>query len=221
VWLAIGWLGCNGPDEPLPPPSVATGGPEIPVEVEVDGELVFEGVANAPENGLYQPPAEGVVCAASRRVGVFKGSDLYLEVLFPDEIPSVGSEVLFPSSVDEAAGDWNAAGWRGEGDVLWAAYGGVATLDAWGEDVVQIAIADATVCGSDWLGTLVDPDGLWRDHTTDCVSGASVVFRTMDVMPFDPNFQTWCSAGRPGSWQTPEGVPLCSVDRLPCDPELR
>lgn len=223
MWLTLGWLGCNGNGDGLSPPSSdGAGGPTVPVEVSVDGDVVFDGVADAPENGLYQPPGPDAVCTASRRVGVFKGTDLYLEVLFPERLPVVGSQVVFPSTVDVAAGDWNVAGWRGEDDAVWAAYGGIATLVAWGADGVEVSLTDATVCTSDWLGTLDDPDGLWRDHTTDCTPGSTVVFRTLEPLPFDPTLQTWCSAGGPGSWQpVGEGPPLCSVGRLPCDVEAR
>lgn len=221
MWLAIGWLGCGGGGDDGPStPSLDSGGPQVPVEISVDGAVVFDGVADAPENGLYQPAAPDRICAASRRIGVFKGTDLYLEVLFPGEQPVSGSEVVFPASVDVAAGDWNVAGWRSDDGRVWGAYGGIATLVAFGRDGAEVVVRDATVCTSDRIGSLEDPDALWRDHTSDCDPGVTVRFRTLEPLPFDPGLQTWCSAGGPGSWLTPAGERLCSVDRLPCAPEV-
>jgi hypothetical protein len=215
VRLLIGWLACDGKGDDAPPaPPIVDPGPTVAVQVEVDGAVVLEGLADGPENGLYQPSADGD-CVPSRRVGLFKGADVYLEVLFGGEVPVLGSQVVFPSAIDEPSDDWDVASWRDEDELLWAAYGGVATLGAFGPEGAEVTLDDTTVCGSDRLGVL-DADALWRDHTTDCRTGSTVVFRTLEPPPFDVTWQTWCATGVSGSWVTPEGETLCSLQRFPC-----
>jgi hypothetical protein len=218
VWLAIGWLACNGGEDDAPPPPVRfVDGPRVEVEVTVDDAIVFSGEATSPENGLYQAPAAGAPCTGSRRFGVFKGADVFLEIPFAGEHPAPGSEVLFPATVDEPATDWSPAGWRTD-DGLSAAYGGRATLVAFGQPGVEIRIDGATVCTADRIGAHADTP--WAEHTSACTDGHVVRFRTLASLPFDPGFQTWCAAGDGGRWITPTGDSLCATDRLPCAAEI-
>jgi hypothetical protein len=192
----------------------------LDVEVEVDGAVVFAGVADAPALGLHQPPREEANCLPSRRVSVMQGAAVFVDMVFPGEVPEVGAQVRFPAQPDSEAADWSAATWVDDGGQPWAAYGGLATLEAFGQDRIEMSLIQATVCRSDRVGR-IDPlvDGTWSVHTSECQEAAEVVFRTMEALPFDLEQAPWCARGRARSWQTRDGEPLCSELTEPCEVE--
>ncbi|MEZ4235723.1 MAG: hypothetical protein R3F59_06080 [Myxococcota bacterium] len=223
IALVVLLLGCKDDPEPtVHDTGVDVGVAGVGAEVVVDGEVAFSGHADAPAMGLYQPPREGANCLAARRVGVIQGRDVWVDLVFPGEFPAPGAEVRFPARPDSDAADWTAATWVGDDGGPWAAYGGLARLDAFADDLVQMTLTDATVCRSDRIGQL-DPaiDGTWSVHVSDCQAASEVVFRTTEPLPFDLSRPPWCARGRAHSWMTRDAEPLCSELSEPCEPEAR
>ncbi|MEQ1502630.1 MAG: hypothetical protein ABMB14_10385 [Myxococcota bacterium] len=204
------------------PPVVDTAGTVgvtgVAAEVTVDGVVVFAGVASAPAMGVYQPPNPAADCLPARRIAAIQGEDVFLDAVFAGQFPAPGEQVVLPSSGSDTALDWTASTWRDEAGEGWASLGGTATLGAFTQDAVEVTIDGASVCRSDRVER-ADPvlDGAWSTHTTECTSGATVVFRTTEPLPFSLDRAPWCSEGRFDSWATPEGDRLCSDLAAPCE----
>lgn len=219
LWAAGATIACAAchPKDPATPdvspsPELAAAG--VDVQVELGGAIVFSGNADRPGYGLYQPPMDDQTCAASRRVAAIQGDDVFLDVVFPGEVPAPGSQVVVPGSPDSVATDWTAATWRDADGQPFAAYGGVATLAAFNRDSVVVTLVGATLCRADQVGTL--DDGTWATHTTDCAPADDLVFRTVEALPFDLDRDPYCAEGRADSWVTPGGDHLCSELAEPC-----
>lgn len=218
VAVAVG-LGCGAcrdkdPTKPHVEPSPELVPAGVDVEVEVGGAIVYEGNADRPAYGLYQPPMTDETCIAARRVAAIQGADVFLDVVFAGEYPVVGAQVVAPGSPDSIATDWTAATWRDADGQPFAAYGGVATLGAFGQDAVVVTLVGATLCHADQVGALAD--GTWATHTTDCAPADEIVFRTVEPLPFDLDRAPYCAEGRADSWVTPGGDHLCSELAEPC-----
>jgi hypothetical protein len=218
-------LACNE-DDPgtVVDTGVDVGTAGLDVEIEVDGAVSFSGRADTPSYGLYQPPRDGANCLASRRVSVIQGGSVFVDMVFPavDEAPEVGAEVRFPPQPESEESDWSAATWVDASGQSWAAYGGLATLEAFDVERVEMSLILPTVCHSDRVGR-IDPvvDGTWSTHTSNCEEVELVVFRTMEPLPFDLERPPWCAEGRARSWMTRDSQPLCSDLTEPCEVEAR